>query len=104
MKGLFLGMALVFGLTVVPFAHAEMVSGNLIDAGASFLIVKDKDGNEHRLHFDRNTTITILNQGKETRAEKRVIRVGFEVLAFEDDGYAIYLQMICGGAESVSSC
>jgi len=47
-------MAVVF-LSFVSMTRAEMVSGQLVKIDGSFYVIKDKDGKEHRIHFNDMT-------------------------------------------------
>jgi len=57
MKKMLLGM--IMGVAVLSFvglSWAGVVSGELTKVDGSFYVVKDKDGKEHKIHFD-NTTV-----------------------------------------------
>jgi hypothetical protein len=56
MKRILLGimMAVVF-VSLVSMSWAEMVSGELVKIDGPFYVVKDKDGKEHRIHFNDMT-------------------------------------------------
>jgi hypothetical protein len=59
MKQMILG--LVVGVAVLSFVSmswAGMVTGELTKIDGSFYVVKDKDGKEHRIHFDNSTQKT----------------------------------------------
>jgi hypothetical protein len=59
MKQMILG--LVVGIAVLSFVSmswAGMVTGELTKIDGSFYVVKDKDGKEHRIHFDNSTQKT----------------------------------------------
>lgn len=56
MKRILLG--LVIAITVLSFVGmgwAGMVMGDLKKIDGAFYVVKDKDGKEHRIHFDDST-------------------------------------------------
>jgi len=59
MKQMILG--LVVGVAVLSFVSmswAGMITGELTKIDGSFYVVKDKDGKEHRIHFDNSTQKT----------------------------------------------
>jgi uncharacterized protein (DUF1684 family) len=59
MKRMLLG--LIMGIAVLSFVSmgwAGMVMGELSKIDGSFYVVKDKDGKEHKIHFNDSTTKT----------------------------------------------
>lgn len=50
-------MALAVMAMVSP-SWAAVISGNLEKIDGEFYVVKDKDGKEHRIHFDKTTKNT----------------------------------------------
>jgi len=58
MKKVLLGLLMTaFILYFVGMGWAEMISGDLVKIDGSFYVVKDKDGKEHRIHFNDTTKI-----------------------------------------------
>ncbi len=56
MKRLFLSLVMAgVVLSFVSMAWAGMIMGDLTKIDGSFYVVKDKDGKEHRIHFDGST-------------------------------------------------
>jgi hypothetical protein len=54
-------LGLVVGVVVLSFVSmswAGMVTGELTKIDGSFYVVKDKEGKEHRIHFDNSTQKT----------------------------------------------
>jgi hypothetical protein len=59
MKKMILGLVVgVAALSFVSMSWAGMISGELSKIDGSFYIVKDKDGKEHKIHFDNSTQKT----------------------------------------------
>jgi len=59
MKKMILGLVVaVAALSFVSMGWAGMISGELSKIDGSFYIVKDKDGKEHKIHFDNSTQKT----------------------------------------------
>jgi hypothetical protein len=59
MKRMLLGMIMAVAiLSFVSMSWAGMVSGELTKIDGSFYVVKDKDGKEHKIHFDNTTKKT----------------------------------------------
>ena len=96
MKGPMIIGILVGALFMITSLHAEMVNGDLVKMDQSFFIVKDGEGIEHQIRFDQKTTITMLNETGETRINKAIrLQPGAKILTFENQGYAVYFQIIC---------
>lgn len=56
MKKVLLSLLVAFVvLSFVSMGWAGMVSGDLVKIDGSFYVVKDKDGKEHRVHFNETT-------------------------------------------------
>ena len=56
MKKVLLGLLMAITiLSFVSMGWAGMVSGDLVKIDGSFYVVKDKDGKEHRIHFNETT-------------------------------------------------
>jgi len=53
--GFLVGVAV---LSFVSMSWAGMITGELTKIDGSFYVVKDKDGKEHRIHFDNSTQKT----------------------------------------------
>ena len=59
MKRMLLGMVMAVAvLSFVGTSLAGMVMGELTKIDGSFYVVKDKDGKEHKIHFDNTTQKT----------------------------------------------
>ncbi|HTN43902.1 MAG TPA: hypothetical protein VMN77_08930 [Nitrospiria bacterium] len=59
MKRMLLGLVVgVVVLSFVSMSWAGMVTGELTKIDGSFYVVKDKEGKEHRIHFDNSTQKT----------------------------------------------
>jgi len=59
MKRILLGMVIaIAALSFVGMSWAGMIEGSLSKIDGSFYVVKDKDGKEHRIHFDTSTQKT----------------------------------------------
>lgn len=59
MRRILLGIIVsVAVLSFVSMSWAGMVSGELVKIDGSFYVVKDKDGKEHRIHFNDSTMKT----------------------------------------------
>lgn len=59
MKRMLMGMIMAVAvLSFVSMGWAGMVSGELTKVDGSFYIVKDKDGKEHKIHFNDTTKKT----------------------------------------------
>jgi hypothetical protein len=59
MKRILLGLVIaVAALSFVSMSWAGMIAGELSKIDGSFYVVKDKDGKEHRIHFDNSTQKT----------------------------------------------
>lgn len=59
MKRILLGLVIaVAALSFVSMSWAGMIEGELSKIDGSFYVVKDKDGKEHRIHFDNTTQKT----------------------------------------------
>ena len=59
MKQMILGFLVgVAVLSFVSMSWAGMITGELTKIDGSFYVVKDKDGKEHRIHFDNSTQKT----------------------------------------------
>ena len=59
MKPMLLGLVVgVVVLSFVSMSWAGMVTGELTKIDGSFYVVKDKEGKEHRIHFDNSTQKT----------------------------------------------
>jgi hypothetical protein len=59
MKKMILGLVVgIAALSFVSMSWAGMISGELSKIDGSFYIVKDKDGKEHKIHFDNSTQKT----------------------------------------------
>ncbi len=52
LSGLMMAVAV---LSFVSMSWAGMVMGELVKIDGSFYVVKDKDGKEHRIHFNDST-------------------------------------------------
>lgn len=72
-------LSLVMAVAVLSFvgiSWAGMVSGELTKIDGSFYIVKDKDGKEHKIHFNDSTKKT------------GDVKAGAKVEVDEKDGHA----------------
>jgi hypothetical protein len=59
MKRILLGMIMAVAvLSFVSMSWAGMVSGELTKVDGAFYLVKDKDGKEHKIHFNDTTKKT----------------------------------------------
>jgi hypothetical protein len=77
MKRILLGIIMsVAVLSFVSLSWAEMVSGELTKIDGPFYVVKDKDGKEHRIHFNDST----MKTGD--------IKPGAQVEVDDDNGHA----------------
>lgn len=105
MKSLMI-LVIMMGVTVMmPSAHGDMLSGDLIKSDNTAFVLKDKDGVEHQLRFDNQTTITYLMGGKEKKVDhKGPIQPGAKVLTFQNKGYVIYLQVDCDKGKRGPPC
>ncbi len=92
-------------LMSTPPLYGEILSGELISKGEASFVVKDLEGNQHQLRFDQETTFTVLMDSKETRVKNNIqIEPGSRVMAFEEEGYTIYFQLICKSAGGSTEC
>jgi hypothetical protein len=77
MKRILLGIIMSFAvLSFVSLGWAGMVSGELTKIDGSFYVVKDKDGTEHRIHFNDST----MKSGD--------VKAGAQVEVDDDNGHA----------------
>ncbi|HUK57376.1 MAG TPA: hypothetical protein VLY20_12035 [Nitrospiria bacterium] len=59
MKRMILGLIVTVAvLSMVSMSWAGMVTGELTKIDGSFYVVKEKNGTEHRIHFDDSTQKT----------------------------------------------
>lgn len=92
-------------LAWAPSLHGEILSGELMTKGETSFVVRDSEGKDHHLRFDDETTFTVLTDSKETKVKDSIrIAPGSKVMAFEDEGYAIYFQLICKSAGGTTAC
>lgn len=86
MKRILLSLVMAVAvLSLVSTSWAGMVMGDLvkIDTQGSFYFVNDKDGKEHKIHFDKTTTVT----GE--------VKVGVKVEVDEDaKGHAVSIKVM----------
>ena len=92
-------------LAWAPSLYGELLSGDLVSKDETTFVVKDLEGKQHQLRFDQDTTFTVLTDAKETRVKNNIqIEPGSKVMAFEEDGYALYFQLLCKSVGGTTNC
>ncbi len=71
---------LILGFSNLAWAGITM--GELVKIDGTFYVVKDKDGKEHRFHFDESTK----KEGE--------IKAGAQVQVIDDNGHTKFIKII----------
>lgn len=83
MKKVLLSLLVAFViLSFVSMGWAGMISGDLVKIDGSFYVVQDKDGKEHRVHFN------------DTTKKEGDIKAGAKVEVDEKGGHAASIKVV----------